>query len=92
MKVFKNPDGSTTIFNVIGYTINIPSTKGMIKPVQCNHCGEVYDLINTKVIHRYSDCTTFKTPCCDVLSDDRTYKSSPDFTDVSTLIERYKNA
>lgn len=56
-------------------TFNI---KGMISPVICS-CGKVYDLTTVKVVHRYADCTQFRTPCCKKLADDREYKSMPDF-------------
>jgi len=55
-------------------------TKGMISPVVCTHCGEIYDLTEAKVIHRYSDCTLFTTPCCGRQADDRQWKGMPDFT------------
>lgn len=67
-------------FNVYGDRIPIPDTTGMLVPVQCNRCGKVYDLTNTEVIHRYGDCTVFKTPCCGLQVDDRSWVSLPAFT------------
>lgn len=57
-----------------------PNTKGMISPVRCNRCGKVYDLTCGKVVHQYSDCTVFITPCCNIQVDDRTWTSSPAIT------------
>ena len=51
----------------------------MLIPVHCNHCGRNYDLCDTEVVHRYADCTQYKTPCCKKLADDREWKSFPDF-------------
>ncbi len=50
--------------------------------VRCNFCGETYDLTMVRVVGRYSDCTVFKTPCCDRIADDLTWKSMPDFTRI----------
>ncbi len=54
--------------------------KEMIAPVECAHCGMVYDLTAVKPTARFADATCFKTPCCDRYADDRTWKSMPDFT------------
>ena len=54
--------------------------KDMASPVVCAHCGKVYDLQRVQVIHRYGDCTLFRTPCCGKQADDRTWKGLPDFT------------
>lgn len=66
--------------NVIRVLFNIKDIIGMIRPVHCNHCGKHYDLTQVKVVHRYQNCDLFKTPCCNKLSDSRTYKSFPDYT------------
>jgi hypothetical protein len=50
----------------------------MLTPVVCTHCGAIYDLCAVVPISRYADCTTFKTPCCGRLVDDRKWKSLPD--------------
>lgn len=55
----------------------------MISPVRCNHCGKTYDLTNVETIHRYSDCTVFKTPCCNKIADDREWKGLPDFKRIT---------
>lgn len=62
--------------------INGEDVELMTSPVKCNYCGTTYDLTSVKVIHRYSDCTLFKTPCCDKMADDRKWKSLPDFQEV----------
>lgn len=43
----------------------------MSYPVQCAHCGRVYDLGTVTVTARYADCSMWKTPCCNVAVDDR---------------------
>lgn len=53
--------------------------EGMSSPVLCNYCGDVYDLKQVHVIHRYTDCTTYNTPCCDKMVDDRMWISFPAF-------------
>jgi hypothetical protein len=53
--------------------------KKMISPVACNHCGAMYDLTNTKVVHRFADCTVYDTPCCDQRVDDREFTGNPAF-------------
>ncbi len=55
--------------------------QSMMVPVRCCHCGQVYDLCDIKsenIIHRYSDSTLYKSPCCKKQVDDREWKSSPD--------------
>jgi hypothetical protein len=54
-------------------------TTGMITPVLCRRCGEVYDLTRVEVTVRSPDCTLFVTPCCGVKADDREYVSAPYF-------------
>lgn len=52
----------------------------MISPVRCNYCRSgVYDLAAVKVMHCFSDCTTYKTPCCNTHADDREWVSLPAF-------------
>jgi hypothetical protein len=53
------------------YTVNIygeyhpePDTTGMMFPVQCTHCGGVYDVGCVTVTARYADCSVWTTPCC----------------------------
>lgn len=43
----------------------------MFKPVQCGRCRSVYDIGKVTIAARYLDCTTWRTPCCDQLVDDR---------------------
>jgi hypothetical protein len=57
-------------------------TTNMIRPVVCNHCGETYDLADAKLIHRFTDCDLFTTPCCEKKSDTRTWKSLPDYKEI----------
>jgi hypothetical protein len=55
--------------------------QSMMVPVRCCRCSKVYDLCDVKsenIIHRYSDCTLYKSPCCNQTVDDREWKSSPD--------------
>lgn len=58
---------------------NFKKAKNMISPVICLRCGEIYDLCDGEVIHRYADCTLYKTPCCNQTVDDRTWTGSPAF-------------
>ncbi len=44
---------------------------GMLAPVSCDFCGEVYDSAAVEVVARYADCSTWRSPCCDRLVDDR---------------------
>lgn len=47
-------------------------TSGMRIPVRCTHCrGGVYDLAAVNVTARYTDCSMWRSPCCDLLVDDR---------------------
>lgn len=46
-------------------------TTGMRDPVRCTHCRGVYDLAAVKVTARYTDCSMWRSPCCDMLVDDR---------------------
>lgn len=68
-------EGNLIIFydNGVFESYNI---KGMITPVKCNYCGKVYDLTNTKAVARYADCTTYLTPCCNNMADDKIMGSS----------------
>lgn len=52
----------------------------MTIPVRCLRCSSgIYDLATVEVTARYTDCSMWKTPCCDVLVDDRTWTGRPDF-------------
>lgn len=53
--------------------------ESMISPVLCLHCGKIYDLASGTPQVRFTDCTQFKTPCCKITVDDRTWKSFSDF-------------
>ena len=46
-------------------------TAGMRAPVRCSHCCGVYDLAAVTVTGRYTDCSMWRSPCCDLLVDDR---------------------
>lgn len=41
-----------------------------VQYVRCQ-CGQIYDLCRVQPIGRYADCTTWRTPCCKILTDDR---------------------
>lgn len=44
----------------------------MMSPVRCLRCHSgVYDLAAVTVTARYTDCSMWRTPCCDALVDDR---------------------
>jgi hypothetical protein len=43
----------------------------MCQPVQCGRCGRIYDLGKVEVLHRYLDCTLFRSPCCKQQVDTR---------------------
>jgi len=66
MKIYFSPDGRA----LYEYDDEI---KGMHDPVQCLHCGKVYDLGTVHVIRRHADCSVWKTPCCRTEADDRTW-------------------
>lgn len=55
----------------------------MIVPVLCNHCSTPYDLCDGIPIHRYQDCTVYKTPCCGRVVDDREYNAHVAFTRIN---------
>lgn len=68
-------------FSMVDMIVDKPN---MIKPVQCNHCLQIYDLADAKINHRYEDCDQFTTPCCGYeFADTRTYKSLPDYTEIN---------
>jgi hypothetical protein len=57
----------------------------MHQPVRCTHCGGVYDLGTVTVTARYTDCSMWKSPCCDLTVDDRGetgWKSRGDYTRI----------
>lgn len=68
-----NADGTINHYEAI------EPVEKMIEPVICNGCGKIYDLAAGKVVHRYTDCTQYTTPCCGKQADDRRWKSMPDF-------------
>lgn len=67
------------MFDICGMRRKPVNTAGMLVPVRCNFCSQVYDLTKGKPIQRYADCTVFTTPCCNRRADDRSWKSLPDF-------------
>ena len=69
-------------FGNMRYVGSAEEIKKMLVPVRCLHCGQTYDLADTTPIHRYADATTFRTPCCNVMADDRRWKSMPDFVEL----------
>lgn len=79
-KVFTAEMNSSGTYKILGEKAKLDK---MLIPVQCNHCGKPYDLCETEVIHRYADCTLYKTPCCNRTADDREWKSCPDFTKLT---------
>ncbi len=52
----------------------------MFSPVRCAHCSQVYDVGNVEVTARYTDCSVWKSPCCNRTVDDRGegWKTRPD--------------
>jgi hypothetical protein len=36
----------------------------MFMPLECAHCGQVYDAGKVTVTARYADCSVWTTPCC----------------------------
>lgn len=73
--------GNYIMSDVHGTIKSIPAKifDDMVSPVACAHCGQIYDLAAAEVNHRFMDCTQYKTPCCGKLSDDREWKSYPDY-------------
>jgi hypothetical protein len=46
----------------------------MMIPVRCLRCNNgIYDLTKVEVTERYTDCSVWMTPCCNVSVDDRTW-------------------
>lgn len=58
-------------FDRYGYPMPHLDTTDMSQPAQCTHCGRVYDLGTVEVTARYSDCSMWRSPCCNRLVDDR---------------------
>lgn len=59
----------------------------MAQMVQCTHCGGSYDLAKVEVTARYTDCSMWTSPCCDLLVDDRGdtgWKSRKDYIHIAT--------
>ena len=54
-----------------GRLVVTADTTGMTSPVSCTHCGGVYDLGTVTVTARYTDCSMWRSPCCDLVVDDR---------------------
>lgn len=53
---------------------DVVDTSKMMSPVRCLLCHHgVYDLAGVEVTARYTDCSMWKTPCCGVTTDDRTW-------------------
>jgi hypothetical protein len=67
-----------------------PDISGMTSPVRCTHCPGVYDLGTVTVTARYTDCSMWRSPCCDVLVDDRGetgWKSRGDYVRINRAAE-----
>lgn len=63
--------------------VSCKAVNTMLLPVKCNHCGQIYDLGDAKVNHRFADCDQFTTPCCGYrFADTRTWKSFPDYKEI----------
>ncbi len=45
--------------------------RDMFSPVRCAYCSTVYDLGKVEVTGRYTDCSVWKSPCCNRTVDDR---------------------
>ena len=54
-----------------GRLITTADVTGMTSPVHCTHCGGVYDLAAVTVTGRYTDCSVWRSPCCNLTVDDR---------------------
>lgn len=77
------PDGSIDVNGGIrGPLSKRQSTAAMMQPVKCNRCEGTYDLSEVVVIHRYTDCTLFTTPCCGQNVTDNLMDVSPAFTKI----------
>lgn len=48
-----------------------PAPVAMTYAMRCLHCGHVHDAANVTVVQRYTDCSVWRCPGCDVLIDDR---------------------
>lgn len=46
-------------------------TGGMLFPVRCAHCSQVYDVGAVTVTKRYPDSSVWDAPCCGATVDDR---------------------
>ena len=60
----------------------------MFKPVRCR-CGQIYDIGKVDIAARYTDCTMWRTPCCNQLADDRC-EYAPGWTSIAwyTVIDK----
>jgi len=54
-------DNNGIFYNIIK---SKPNTKNMLAPVECQHCGHIYDSASVKVINRYADCSEWICPKC----------------------------
>jgi hypothetical protein len=54
-----------------GGRVKAELTAAMFMPVQCAYCQGVYDLGKVTVTARYTDCSMWRSPCCDITVDDR---------------------
>lgn len=58
-------------FDIYGMEMPTVNVEGMSQPVRCARCRGVYDLGTVQIVDRYLDCSTWRTPCCNQLVDDR---------------------
>jgi len=69
--------GGRRYVNPFGGVENRPDVSGMLAPMQCGWCGQVYDAGPVTVIARYADCSMWKAPCCGITADDRQFVGHP---------------
>jgi hypothetical protein len=54
-----------------GWLSEAADVAGMGFPVKCKWCRTVHDGAKVTVVGRYSDCSTWRCPGCNILIDDR---------------------
>ena len=52
-------------------TLRIERIEAMRYPVRCRFCSHIHDGATVTVELRYTDCSCWRCPSCDVLIDDR---------------------
>jgi hypothetical protein len=69
-------------YDMYGDRFDPPDVSGMMFPARCAYCSTVYDLAKVEVTARYTDCSMWRSPCCNRLVDDRGetgWKSTKDY-------------